>query len=119
MSVYDLSRDQLIELKQSLMTQRYDNVTFGELAFADELVPDSEIFARYSNTYFSPEDFLCSSKENARDGQEEQQNTLSSLDSRVARAMQRRQNDSQNGRGGRQKNPDTRGSTNPNNRDRG
>lgn len=63
MEVKDLSRDQLIELKQALLSQRYDSKgespSYGELADVDELISDEEIFAAYAGTSFSEDDFFC------------------------------------------------------------
>ena len=44
MSVKDLTREQLIELKQRYYTERNENVSYGELADIDNLVSDDEIF---------------------------------------------------------------------------
>lgn len=58
MNVRELSREQLIELKQGYLTQK-GNPSYGELAAADELVPDETIFEEYSATEFTPDDFVC------------------------------------------------------------
>ena len=63
MNVRELSKDQLLELKQSILTERnYANgegTSYGELAEADSLVSDEEVFAMYDGTVFSDDDFLC------------------------------------------------------------
>jgi hypothetical protein len=63
MTVYELSRDQLIELKQAYITEKNDEVgegtSWGELADADELVDDKEIFAAYECYDFVNDDFFC------------------------------------------------------------
>lgn len=63
MTVQELSRDQLIELKQAYITEKNDEVgegtSWGELADADELISDKEIFAAYECYSFSNDDFFC------------------------------------------------------------
>ena len=54
MSVKDLTREQLIELKQRYYTD-------GELADIDNLVSDNEIFEEYGHITFVEEDFFCTS----------------------------------------------------------
>ena len=54
MSVKDLTREQLIELKQRYYTD-------GELADIDNLVSDNEIFEEYGDITFVEEDFFCTS----------------------------------------------------------
>ena len=67
MWVEDLNRDQLIELKQHMLTERYDergeSPSWGELAEADDLISDSEVYAEYSGTVFSEDDFSSSAGE--------------------------------------------------------
>lgn len=65
MNVNELSREQLVELKQNYLCELADKrngegVSYGELASADELVSDDEIFDYYSGTDFVTEDFVCS-----------------------------------------------------------
>lgn len=63
MTVYELNRDQLTELKQRMV---YDEIyeaegrsaSYGELANA-ESVPDEKVFKRYEGTEFSSYDFFC------------------------------------------------------------
>ena len=59
MSVKELTREQLIELKQKYYTERNENVSYGELADIDNLVSDNEIFEEYGDITFVAEDFLC------------------------------------------------------------
>ena len=59
MSVKDLTREQLIELKQKYYTERNENVSYGELADIDNLVSDNEVFEEYEHITFVAEDFLC------------------------------------------------------------
>lgn len=59
MKVTELNREQLIQLKLAYMAQLsdYDEPGWGDLAMADELVPDDVIFDNYKGTDFTEEDF--------------------------------------------------------------
>ena len=61
MSVYDLNRDQMVSLKQAMVTARcYENgkdASYGELANADDTVSDEEVYEEYAGTNFVEEDF--------------------------------------------------------------
>lgn len=72
MDVHDLSRDQLVELKQNYFTELVNEGTFAEvvgrdydepscwdLANADDIVPDDVIFRNYEGTHFVNDDFFC------------------------------------------------------------
>ena len=59
MSVYELSKNQLIELKQNYLCEVQKNISYGELCDADNIISDEEIFQTYSCTDFSSEDFMC------------------------------------------------------------
>ena len=63
MGVKDLSREQLIELKEHYyMFNKFDeeiDVSYYELSLINELVTDEEIFDYYSTTTFSNDDFFC------------------------------------------------------------
>ena len=62
MSVYELNRDQLISLKQSMVMERCnergEDASYGELADADETISDNEVFEEYAGTNFVEEDFI-------------------------------------------------------------
>lgn len=63
MKIRELNRGQLIELKQSYLSDKMlreedRTPSYGELADADELVSDEEIFAQHDDTSFSPDDFF-------------------------------------------------------------
>lgn len=60
-SVKELSREELIELKQHYYTEKNKNVSWGELADIDSLVSDEEIFKEYADTDFVDEDFAINS----------------------------------------------------------
>ena len=62
MKVTELSREQLIQLKQAYMTELAGEEDCGEpswedLAMVDEMVPDDVIFDNYEGTDFTEEDF--------------------------------------------------------------
>ena len=61
MTVHELDRDQLISLKQKMVSDRcYENgedASYGELAEADETISDAEVFAEFNGTNFTEEDF--------------------------------------------------------------
>lgn len=59
MSVKELTREQLTELKQNYYCEINENVSWGELANIDDLVSDDKIFEEYKNFYFVEEDFSC------------------------------------------------------------
>ena len=62
MSITELSRKQLTELKQAYLTELFyrDGLepSWGELADADQLIPDAEIFEAYEGCIFAPGDFM-------------------------------------------------------------
>ena len=73
MDVRDLTREQLVELKQrymselvnegtfaEVMNRDYDEPSYGDLAEADTLITDDFIFEHYAGTYFVNDDFFCS-----------------------------------------------------------
>ena len=71
MNVQDLSHEQIVELKQAYLTRLaeegtfaevlnvdYDEPSQGDLAMADEIVPDDVIFNEYEDTDFVDDDFF-------------------------------------------------------------
>lgn len=62
MSVEELNRDQLIQLKQNMLMERMDaereTPSWGELAEADSLITDEEVQQEYAGTDFVTDDFL-------------------------------------------------------------
>lgn len=58
MTVKQLNRDQLVSLKQQMLTDTGKDVSYGELADADNLVSDEEAFDRYEGVSFGEEDFV-------------------------------------------------------------
>lgn len=70
MTVADLSRAQLVTLKQFYMAElvnegayaeimgvEWDEPSWGELAEADKLIPDETVFEHYAGITFSDDDF--------------------------------------------------------------
>ncbi len=79
MDVHDLSRDQLIELKQNYMVELadngefaevmgvdYDHPSYGDIADADELISDEDIFRHYDGYTFTEDDFFSSFRESLK-----------------------------------------------------
>lgn len=63
LTVYELTRDQIKDLKAAYLDQLSQEresrgASYGELADADEIITDDEIFSEYAGTAFSPDDFL-------------------------------------------------------------
>ena len=57
MSYDELNRDQILALKQNYLVRTQDNVSYNELAEADNLVSDEELEQEYKNVNFVEEDF--------------------------------------------------------------
>lgn len=57
MSYDELNRDQILVLKQNYLVRTKDNVSYNELAEADNLVSDEELEQEYKNINFVEEDF--------------------------------------------------------------
>lgn len=71
MDVRDLNREQLVELKQRYMAQMadegmfaeifgvdYDEPSWGDMANADEIVPDEVVFRNWEGVDFVEDDFF-------------------------------------------------------------
>lgn len=56
----ELTKAQKEELKQALLIEREDCVSFAELCDCDNLVTDDELEAKWGGTMFSDDDFACS-----------------------------------------------------------
>ena len=63
MKVFELTRDQLIELKQRMLFARLDKVgrcpSYGEIADVDDNISDEPVYEEYADTIFSMDDFFC------------------------------------------------------------
>ena len=57
-TVRDLSRDELIELKQHMLCENEQSPSYGELADADEIITDEQVFEAYDGVTFHPDDFF-------------------------------------------------------------
>ena len=57
MSYNELNREQILALKQNYLVRTQDNVSYNELAEADNLVSDEELEQEYKNVNFVEEDF--------------------------------------------------------------
>lgn len=58
----ELSADQITELKQSYLCHvkmKDKDVSYGELAAADELVSNEELEEEYGHISFTDDDFFC------------------------------------------------------------
>ena len=69
MSLWDLSEEQLFELKQSLLTRIYDEMlnaspSYGELADANEIISAGLLVAFYDGTDFCDDDFFRTADNN-------------------------------------------------------
>ena len=64
MTVYDLNRDQLQELKQRYYAEQTgEDLSYDEIYRIDELVSDEEVYDEYGGTDFVPDDFFSSTGE--------------------------------------------------------
>lgn len=61
MTVYELSELQKEELKIEMLKGKFGyKLSFRELAFANELISDRELFERYKDWTFTDKDFIVS-----------------------------------------------------------
>ena len=60
MTVRELNRDQLIELKQRYLNETKEGVSYYDLANADNIVSDSTVLRYFGGYSFSPDDFASS-----------------------------------------------------------
>lgn len=67
MTVKELNRNELMELKQKYYCQKNDNVSYEELIAIDKLVSDNEIFDTYNHMEFTKNDFFCNLDSKDRD----------------------------------------------------
>lgn len=58
MLVNELNRQQLLQLKQNMLVEQSESVSYGELADADLLIKDAEVILHYYGIEFVKEDFL-------------------------------------------------------------
>ena len=58
MTIKDLNKKQIHQLKERILMEQMNNPSATELAWADELVPDSEVEEQFGSVIFSEEDFI-------------------------------------------------------------
>ena len=58
MTIKDLNKKQIHQLKERILMEQMENPSANELAWADELVPDSEVESHFGSVIFSDEDFF-------------------------------------------------------------
>ena len=66
MTVYELNKDELIELKQRYYIQNNTVCSYNDLSSVDTLVKDKEIFEEYNNVTFTKDDFWCNSNDESK-----------------------------------------------------
>ena len=63
MGIFELTRDQLIELKQAMVFGRLDKVgrcpSYGEIADVDNDISDAAVYEEYADTIFSMDASFC------------------------------------------------------------
>lgn len=65
-SVYQLTKDEMTELKTRYYAQTHDNMSYQDIVDIDNLVTDHEMYIVYLDTDFVNDDFFCNSgKEDA------------------------------------------------------
>ena len=57
MTIRELNKEQLEQVKQHYYCENNERVSWGELVYINDLVSDEEIFDAYENVYFTEEDF--------------------------------------------------------------
>ena len=58
MTIQQLTREQILQLKQAMLTEQSDTVSYGELIHADQLISDAEVTLRFYGTEFTEDDFF-------------------------------------------------------------
>ena len=58
MTIQQLNREQILQLKQDMLTEQSDTVSYGELLHADQLISDAEVTLRFYGVEFTDEDFF-------------------------------------------------------------
>lgn len=58
MTIKDLNKKQIHQLKERILMEQMENPSTSELAWADELVPDYEVEEHFGSVIFSDEDFF-------------------------------------------------------------
>lgn len=58
MTIKNLNKEQVYQLKQRILCEKIENITYGELANADSLISDLEVEEEFGGVTFVPEDFI-------------------------------------------------------------
>ena len=58
MKVEELNREQLKELKINYLSLNKNNISYGEIANIESIIPDAEIFEYYNGVNFTEADFF-------------------------------------------------------------
>lgn len=58
MSIYDLNREQLSQVKAAYLNDRSNGLYWSEICDADSLVSDEQVMNEYKDTEFSEDDFF-------------------------------------------------------------
>lgn len=59
MTTNDLCKAQMDELKRSYVSERNENISYGELLASAIIIPDEVIHEQYDGTDFTDDDFFC------------------------------------------------------------
>lgn len=62
MTVYELNREQLDELKESYVREMVENPSYEDLVNAPNVVTDETIFVHYEGYTFTNDDFFCTAE---------------------------------------------------------
>ena len=82
MSVEELPREALQELKQRYYTNNYDDeLSYGEMDAIDDIVSDEEVFDEYGGTQFTEDDFFClqSSKKSVKQSMQGKEKSIQAI----------------------------------------
>ena len=58
MTIQQLNKEQILQLKQAMLTELSDTVSYGDLLHADQLISDAEVTLRFYGVEFTDEDFF-------------------------------------------------------------
>lgn len=64
MTLKDLNKNQIHQLKEQILLEKNENVSYGELAMADSLISDLEVEEGFGGTNFVPDDFSVEAEDN-------------------------------------------------------
>ena len=64
MTLKDLNKNQIHQLKERILFEKNEDVSYGELANADSLISDLEVKERFGGINFVPDDFNVEAEDN-------------------------------------------------------